>query len=155
MFLKLINVYSALVHLSINNSNYHYHNGGGLFTAFPKKNGSTSADKIDYSISNWFLENQRNEICSHLTEKASKGRFLKPENGLQNHSNEGKGKEKKKERRRRSGKDEKKKKQWNTASQVMHSDDIMACYFFRFTPLIPFISLLPVYLSEEFEKNFN
>ena len=69
MFLKLINVYSALVHLS-----------GGLFTAFPKKNGSTSADKIDYSISNLFLENQPNEICSHLTEKASKGRFLKPEN---------------------------------------------------------------------------
>ena len=37
MFFKLINVYSALVHLSINNSIYHYHNGGGLFTAFPKK----------------------------------------------------------------------------------------------------------------------
>jgi len=33
-----------------------------------------------------------------LSEKASKGRFLKPEK-LQNHSNEGKGKEKKKERR--------------------------------------------------------
>ena len=30
---------------------------------------------------NPFLENQPNEICSHLTEKASKGRFLKPENG--------------------------------------------------------------------------
>ena len=28
------------------------------------------------------------EICSHLSEKASKGRFLKPEN-LQYHSNEG------------------------------------------------------------------
>ena len=28
-----------------------------------------------------YLENQPNEICSHLTEKASKGRFLKPENG--------------------------------------------------------------------------
>ena len=27
------------------------------------------------------MENQPNEICSHLTEKASKGRFLKPENG--------------------------------------------------------------------------
>ena len=25
--------------------------------------------------------NQPKEICSHLTEKASKGRFLKPENG--------------------------------------------------------------------------
>ena len=32
-------------------------------------------------MSNRFLENQPNEICSHLTEKASKGRFLKPENG--------------------------------------------------------------------------
>ena len=30
---------------------------------------------------NPFLENQPNEICSHLTEKASKGRFLEPENG--------------------------------------------------------------------------
>ena len=38
-----------------------------------------------------FFENQPNEICSHLREKASKGRFLKPEE-LQNHSNEGKGK---------------------------------------------------------------
>ena len=27
------------------------------------------------------MENRPNEICSHLTEKASKGRFLKPENG--------------------------------------------------------------------------
>ena len=27
------------------------------------------------------MENQPNEICSHFTEKASKGRFLKPENG--------------------------------------------------------------------------
>ena len=43
----------------------------------------------------------------------------------------------------------------NTASQVMHSNDIMACYFFRFTLLIPFFSLLLVYLSGEFEKNFN
>ena len=42
----------------------------------------------------------------------------------------------------------------NTASQVMHSDDIMACYFFRFTLLIPFISLLLVYLSDENGKKF-
>ena len=41
----------------------------------------------------------------------------------------------------------------NTASQVMHQDDIMPCYFFRFTLLISFFSLLLVYLSEEFEKN--
>ena len=27
------------------------------------------------------MENQLDEICSHLTEKASKGKFLKPENG--------------------------------------------------------------------------
>ena len=52
-----------------------------------------------------YLENQPNEICSHLTEKASKGRFLKPEK-LQNHSNEGKGKEKEEERGE--GKEEKK-----------------------------------------------
>ena len=45
-----------------------------------------------------------------MTEKESKGRFLTPENGLQNHRNERKGKEKKKGRRRRSGKEEKKKK---------------------------------------------
>ena len=46
-----------------------------------KENGSKSADKIYYSIWDRFLENQPNEICSYLTEKASKGRFLKPENG--------------------------------------------------------------------------
>ena len=63
---------------------------------FQRINGSTSADKIYYSISNRFLENHPNEICSYLTEKASKGRFLKPDE-LQNHSNEGKGKEEKKE----------------------------------------------------------
>ena len=37
----------------------------------------------------------------------------------------------------------------------MYSDDIMACYFFRFTLLIPFFSLLLVHVSEEFEKKFN
>ena len=49
------------------------------------------------NICNLFFENQPNEICSHLSEKVSKCRFLKPEK-LQIHSNEGKGKEKKKER---------------------------------------------------------
>ena len=49
-----------------------------------------------------FFENQPNEICSHLREKASKGRFLKPEE-LQNHSNEGKGKEKEKEKEKEWG----------------------------------------------------
>ena len=57
-------------------------------------------------MSSRFFENQPNEICSHLSEKASKGRFLKPEK-LQNHSNEGKGEEKKKERGE--GEEEKKK----------------------------------------------
>ena len=40
-------------------------------------------------ISSLLFENQPNEICSHLSEKASKGMFPKPEK-LQNHSNEGK-----------------------------------------------------------------
>ena len=60
-------------------------------------------------LSSRFFENQPNEICSHLSEKASKGMFFKPEK-LQNHSNEGKGKEKEKERGE--GKEETKKKQW-------------------------------------------
>ena len=60
-------------------------------------------------ISNRFFENQPTEICSHLSRKASKGSFFKPEK-LQNHSNEGKGKEEKKERGE--GKEEKRKKQW-------------------------------------------
>ena len=42
---------------------------------------------------------QPNEICSHLSEKASKSRFLNPEK-FQNHRNEEEGKE------------EKRKKQW-------------------------------------------
>ena len=40
-----------------------------------------------------FFENQPNKICSHLSEKASKGRFPKPEK-----LHDGKGKEKRKER---------------------------------------------------------
>ena len=60
-------------------------------------------------MSGRFFENQPNEICSHLSEKASKGRFLKPEE-LQNHSKEGKRKEITKERGE--GKEKKKKKQW-------------------------------------------
>ena len=57
-----------------------------------------------------FLKTNPNEMCSHLSEKASKSRFLKPEN-LQNHSNQGKGKEKKKEQEE--GKEEKEKKKSN------------------------------------------
>ena len=51
---------------------------------------------IQQYISRRFFENQPNKICSPLSEKASKGRFLNSEK-LQNHINEGKGKEKKKE----------------------------------------------------------
>ena len=61
------------------------------------------------SISSQFLETQRNEICSHLSDKASKGSFLMLDK-LRNHSNEGKGKEKKKEQG--VGKEKKRKKQW-------------------------------------------
>ena len=52
-----------------------------------------------------FFENQSNDICSQLSEMASKGMFLKPE------KLEGKGKEKKKEKERGEGKEEKRKKQ--------------------------------------------
>ena len=55
------------------------------------------------------FENQPNKICSHLSEKALKDSFFKPEK-FQNHCNEGKGKEKKQERGER--KEEKRKKQW-------------------------------------------
>ena len=76
MFLKLINVYSALVHLSINNSNYHYHNGGGLFTAFPKKMALHLLIKHIIVYLTDFWKTNLTKICSHLTEKASKGSFL-------------------------------------------------------------------------------
>ena len=60
-------------------------------------------------IPSQFFENQPYEICSHLSEKASKGTFLiSRREKLQNHSIEGKGKEKKKERGE--GKEEKEKK---------------------------------------------
>ena len=58
------------------------------------RQGKTRQD----NISSRFFENQPNEICSHLSEKASKGMFLNKPEKLQNHSNERKGKEKKKER---------------------------------------------------------
>ena len=48
-------------------------------------------------MSRRFFDNQPNEICSHLSEKALEGTFLKPEK-FPNHSNEGKGRQKKKER---------------------------------------------------------
>ena len=44
-----------------------------------KENGSKSADKIYYNIWDRFLENQPNEICSHLTENwRQKAGFLSP-----------------------------------------------------------------------------
>ena len=59
-------------------------------------------------ISSRFFENQPNEICSHLSEKASKGRLLGPDK-LQNHSI----KRREKEKERGGRKEEKKqKKQW-------------------------------------------
>ena len=64
-------------------------------------------------MSSRFFENQPYAICSHFSEKASKGTFLKPEK-LQNHSNKGKEKEKKKEQGE--GKEEKKKSNGCTLS---------------------------------------
>ena len=64
---------------------------------------------IFYIISSRFFWKPPFEICSHLSEKASKGSLLKPEK-LQNHSIERKGKDTKNERGE--GKKEKKKKQW-------------------------------------------
>ena len=58
-------------------------------------------------MSGRFFENQPKEICSHLCEKGSKSMFLEPDK-LQNHTNEGKGKDKKKERGE--GKEEKRQK---------------------------------------------
>ena len=53
-------------------------------------------------ISSRLFENQPNEICSHLSEKASKGMFPKPEK-LQNHSNEGKLRKGEKEKKKSNG----------------------------------------------------
>ena len=61
-------------------------------------------------ISSQFFEKQPDEIFSHLSEKGSNGRvFFVPEK-LENHTNEGKGKEKTKNRGGR--KEERRKKQW-------------------------------------------
>ena len=78
----------------------------GLTQEISGHRGSKSWAPFGVYISSRFFENQPNEICSHFSEKASKGMFLKPEK-LQNHINEGKGKEKKKERGE--GNEEKKK----------------------------------------------
>ena len=62
------------------------------------------------NVCNLFFENQPNEICSHLSEKVSKGRFLKSENGSKITVTKEKERRKRnsdeKERRRRE------KKQW-------------------------------------------
>ena len=47
-----------------------------------------------------FFENKPNESCSHLKDKAGKGRLFGP-GKLQNHTNDGKRKSEKEERRRR------------------------------------------------------
>ena len=70
------------------------------------------------NICNLFFENQPNEICSHLSEKVSKGRFLKSEM-LQNYRNEGNRKEKKKQRGE--GKEEKRKKSNGCARRFYNS----------------------------------
>ena len=65
---------------------------------FLEGNASRYRIKIYIFISSrGFFKNQPNEICRHWGDKASKGRFFKPDK-LQIHSNAGKGKEKKKER---------------------------------------------------------
>ena len=61
-------------------------------------------------ISNRFFENQLKEICSHLSEKASKGRFLEPEK-LQNH----------RKRKRRKGRSEEKERRRREKKQWLHS----------------------------------
>ena len=50
-------------------------------------------------ISSRVFENQPYEISNHLSEKASKGRFLKPKK-LQNHRKERKGKKRKEKKRK-------------------------------------------------------
>ena len=66
------------------------------------------------------LENQPNEICSHWSVKASKGRLLGPDK-LQNHTNKRKGKEKKKERGGR--------------KEVTREKTMVAFLVFKMTPL--------------------
>ena len=61
-------------------------------------------------ISNRFCENHLKEICSHLSEKASKGRFLEPEK-LQNH----------RKRKRRKGRSEEKERRRREKKQWLHS----------------------------------
>ena len=63
----------------------------------------------ELSIPSRIFEKHPNELCSHLLEKASKGGGFFGPDKLQNHSSDGKGKEKKAERGGR--KKEKRKKQ--------------------------------------------
>ena len=58
-------------------------------------------------ISSRFFENQPNEICSHLSEKASKGRLLGPDK-LQNYSIKRREKLRKRARRKKGGEETKK-----------------------------------------------
>ena len=63
------------------------------------------------SISGRFFKNQPNDICRHLSEKASKDRFLGPDN-LQNHTNKGK------ERRKRKSEEEEKRRRQKKKGMV-------------------------------------
>ena len=65
------------------------------------------AKRLHVYPTNFFENKPINEICSHLSEKVSKDRFLEPEK-IQNHSNEGKGKGEKERAKRRKGGEEKK-----------------------------------------------
>ena len=57
-------------------------------------------------MSSRFFENQPHEICNHLIEKASKGKFLGPYK-LQNHTTIGKKGEKERARRKKGGEQKK------------------------------------------------
>ena len=73
------------------------------------------------------MENQPNEICSHLTEKASKGRFLKPENGSKITVTKEKERRKRKSEEIRKGGEEKK-------AMVVLLVFIMRYFGYRFWP---------------------
>ena len=99
------------VHLSIIIIQYYYYNdGGGLFTAFPKKMALHLLIKYIIVYLTDFWKTNLTKFAVIWLKTGVKRQVSYARERLQNHSNEGKGKEKKKERRRRSGKEEKKKK---------------------------------------------
>ena len=102
---------------------------------------------VYYSISNRFFENQLNEICSHLTEKASKGWFPIAREQLQNHSNEGKRKGEKERATKeiRKGGEEKK-------AMVELLGFIMSYFGYSFWPKKLLNGKLKVHLTITFSK---